>query len=274
MVEGVRKEIKEMNLDYAPRLEVLRTSDRSDSDSYIRRKQKVLESAGIEFRVQDVSGCDRQALTGLISEMNANPAIHGILVQFPLGDQLQKAFKSEELMEMVDWRKDVDGFHPLNMIKAMHETGFSFESCTAKAVMRLLKEMEIDLQGVDVVLIGKSRVVGLPLLHQLLAAGATVQCYHSNTTNLAQKCRQGQIVIAAAGSPGLVKSDWLARDAIVIDVGVNYDAQGKLIGGDVDVNAHDSVAFVTPVPGGIGPLTIASLAENVLKSVKYSIDKC
>lgn len=262
-----------MQLDSIPRLDVLRTSNRSDSDSYIKRKRKVLESAGIEFREHDVCGHDRQALLGLLREMNADPAVHGILVQFPLGDHLQKLFRSEELMEIVDWTKDVDGFHPLNMIHSLSRCkakSFHYESCTPRAVMRLLKEMEIDLRGLDVALIGKSRVVGLPLLHQLLTAGASVQACHRSTLNLAQKCRQAQVVIVAAGSAGLVKRDWITPGAIVIDVGVNYDEGGVLVGGDVDYLGVSEVAgYLTPVPGGIGPLTIAALAENVLKSVIY-----
>lgn len=269
MVENVRERIRELQLSSA-RLDVLRTSDRSDSDSYIKRKRKVLESTGIDFRVHDVSQKSREELINLIGEMNADRNVQGILVQFPLGDHLKQQIRSEELMEMVDWRKDVDGFHPLNMIHSMSRSKISsnyYESCTPRAVMRLLKEMEINLKGVDVTLIGKSRVVGLPLLHQLLAEGATVQACHKATENLRQKCREAEILIVAAGSAHLVKEDWIRPGAVVIDVGINYDSDGRLIGGDVDYeNVRKIAGYITPVPGGIGPLTIAALAENVLKS--------
>ena len=269
MVENVRERIRELQLSSA-RLDVLRTSDRSDSDSYIKRKRKVLESTGIDFRVHDVSQKSREELINLIGEMNADEKVQGILVQFPLGDHLKQQIRSEELMETVDWRKDVDGFHPLNMIHSMSRSKISsnyYESCTPRAVMRLLKEMEINLKGVDVTLIGKSRVVGLPLLHQLLAEGATVQACHKATENLRQKCREAEILIVAAGSAHLVKEDWIRPGAVVIDVGINYDSDGRLIGGDVDYeNVRKIAGYITPVPGGIGPLTIAALAENVLKS--------
>lgn len=276
MITNVKERIIELQLKNA-RLDVLRTSDRSDSDFYIKRKRKILESAGIQFNVHDVNSHSRETLTNFIKDLNLNPKVHGILVQFPLGNELNKIFKSEELMEMVDWRKDVDGFHPLNMIHSMHKCKSMphyFESCTPKAVMRLLKEMEIDLKGVDVVLIGKSRVVGLPLLQQLLAAGATVQACHKSTLNLPEKCRQAEILIVAAGCANLVKADWIRPGAIVIDIGVNYDAEEKLIGGDVEYSGVKGVAsYITPVPGGIGPLTIAALAENVLKSALYHQNK-
>jgi methylenetetrahydrofolate dehydrogenase (NADP+) / methenyltetrahydrofolate cyclohydrolase len=276
MITNVRERIKDLQLTNA-RLDVLRTSDRSDSDFYIKRKRIILESAGIQFHVHDVNDHDRESLINFIQNLNSNPKVHGILVQFPLGDHLQKIFKCEELMEMVDWRKDVDGFHPLNMINSMHKCKSRphyFESCTPKAVMRLLKEMEVELKGADVVLIGKSRVVGLPLLQQLLAAGTTVQTCHKSTLNLSQKCRTAEILIVAAGCAKLVKSDWVRPGAIVIDIGVNYDEYGKLIGGDVDYSkVKDVASYITPVPGGIGPLTIAALAENVLKSALYHLNK-
>lgn len=276
MITNVRDRIRDLQLT-SVRLDVLRTSDRSDSDSYIKRKRKILEGAGIQFNVHDVNGHDRENLINFIQNLNSDPKVHGILVQFPLGDHLQKLFKCEELMEMVDWRKDVDGFHPLNMIHSMHKCKSMphyFESCTPKAVMRLLKEMEIELKGVDVVLIGKSRVVGLPLLQQLLASGATVQTCHKSTLNLPQKCRQAEILIVAAGCANLVKVDWIRPGTIVIDIGVNYDNEGKLIGGDTDYcNIKDVASYITPVPGGIGPLTIAALAENVLKSALYHQNK-
>lgn len=276
MVENVRERINELQLSSA-RLDVLRTSDRNDSDSYIKRKRKVLESTGIDFRVHDVSQKSREELINLIGEMNADQKVQGILVQFPLGDHLKQQFRSEELMEMVDWRKDVDGFHPLNMIHSISRSKMSsncYESCTPRAVMRLLKEMEINLKGVDVTLIGKSRVVGLPLLHQLLAEGATVQACHKATDNLRQKCREAEILIVAAGSAHLVKEDWIRPGAVVIDVGINYDSDGRLIGGDVDYeNVRKIAGYITPVPGGIGPLTIAALAENVLKSAILNQNK-
>lgn len=268
MIENVRERIIELQLVNNVRLDVLRTSDRSDSDSYIRRKRKVLESIGIEFKVHDVSGHDRERLIRLIGDMNVDPKVHGILVQFPLGDHLKKFFKSEELMEMVDWKKDVDGFHPLNLLHSMSsKCPQHYTSCTPLAVMRLLKEMKLELKGIDVVLIGKSRVVGLPLMHQLLAAGATVQSCHKSTLNLGQKCRQAQLLIVAAGCANLVKPDWILPGAVVIDIGINHDSEGRLVGGDVDFElVKDIAGYVSPVPGGIGPLTIAALAENVLKS--------
>ena len=269
MVENVRGRIQELQLSHVS-LDVLRTSDRSDSDSYIKRKRKVLESAGIEFRVHDVGGQTRKELMNLIGEMNSDQKVHGILVQFPLGDQLKRQVRCEELMDIVDWRKDVDGFNPVNVIHSISKGKISsnyYESCTPKAVMRLFKEMEIDLKGVDIVLIGKSRVVGLPLLHQLLSEGATVQTCHKGSHNLRQKCREAEILIVAAGSAHLVKEDFIRPGAIVIDIGVNYDAEGRLIGGDVDYENGKKIAgYITPVPGGIGPLTIAALAENVLKA--------
>lgn len=266
MIQNVKDRIIELGLVNKVRLDVLKTSNRSDSDSYIKRKRKVLEGIGIEFKVHDVTAKDLHDLIKFINEMNGDPKVNGILIQFPLGNL---NIKSHDLMEMVDCKKDVDGFHPLNLITRTSGkcSTVNYTSCTPKAVMRLFKEMEIDLKGVDVVLIGKSRVVGMPLLHQLLSKGATVQVCHKSTINLPQKCQKAQILIVAAGHPHLVKSDWILPGAIVIDIGINHDAQGHLIGGDVDYEAVKEVAgYITPVPGGIGPLTIAALAENVLQS--------
>lgn len=276
-VKSCIEKLKSPNTITGPRLDVLRTSDRSDSDAYIKRKRKILESAGIEFHVHDVCNYSRKEFLTIITAMNSDPKIQSILVQFPLGHELQKYFKTDEIMELVDWRKDVDGFHPFNLVhSAMKSTKHKlyFDSCTPLGVMRLLKEMEIKLSGLDVVLIGKSRVVGIPLLHQLLAVGATVHCCHRTTEQLAQKCNAADVVVVAAGHSNLVKCNWIKPGAVVIDIGINYDETGHLIGGDVDYrNVKDVAGFVTPVPGGIGPLTIAALAENVLKSWKYNINK-
>lgn len=301
--ETVARERKRNPQFSGPRLDVIRTNTRPDSDSYIRRKQRALHAVGIECHVHDYSDVTGETeLLSRIAQLNADPQVQAILVQFSLG--IRNA-RPETVMEAIDYRKDVDGFHPINLAHLLVEDGkedgkedgdegdavtdgashlatsppitlttpttVHYQSCTPKGIMRLLREMGVTLPGLETVVVGRSRVVGLPMQHMLLSAGATVTCCHRHTVNLASQVRRAELVVVAAGHLHLVRADWIRPGAIVIDVGINHDSKtGRLLGGDVDFEEVRRVAgFVTPVPGGVGPLTIAMLAENVLQAALF-----
>lgn len=242
-------------LGITPQLQVIKTTTRADSEAYIRRKARTLQSVGISCVIHDLSNEPPKAILPLLRELNANPQIKAILVQMPLADPTLES----TVMASIAPEKDVDGFNPVNIFAPE-----GIKSCTPAGIMELLGELGVKLSGLDVCVIGKSRVVGLPLTLRLLEAGATVTCCHRATVDLRSKCQTADLLIVAAGSPNLIRGDWVKPGAIVIDVGINSVA-GKICG-DVDyASVSPTASFVTPVPGGVGPLTVACLARNVLK---------
>lgn len=252
ILNDVKRRVEQLGM--SPQLQVIKTTKRADSEAYIRRKERTLQSVGISCVVHDLSNQESKTIIPLIRELNADPRIKAILVQMPLADPALES----PVMSSISPEKDVDGFNPVNIF-----TPNGIRSCTPAGIMELVAELGVKLSGLDVCVVGKSRVVGLPLTLRLLEAGATVTCCHRATVDLRSKCRAADLLIVAAGSPNLIRGDWVKSGAIVIDVGIN-SVDGKICG-DVDYAAVSQIAsFVTPVPGGIGPLTVACLARNVL----------
>jgi methylenetetrahydrofolate dehydrogenase (NADP+)/methenyltetrahydrofolate cyclohydrolase len=201
-----------------------------------------------------------------IMSLNIRSDIHGILLQLPLPN----TFDSSKLIEMIDSRKDVDGLHPLNVGKLLlNEKGFI--PCTPKGIIELLDHYQINIEGKSAVVIGRSNIVGKPLGMLLLNRNATVTFCHSRTRNLNQYTKKAEIIVAAVGIPKFIKRDMISEGAVIVDVGINRI--GKKIIGDVDYDGVvDSVSFITPVPGGVGPMTIAMLLRNTLLAAEESFD--
>ena len=247
-------------LGFRPGLTVVLVGDDPASAVYVRAKDRAANATGIAAQTLRLPAATSQAdLLAEIARLNTDPAVDGILVQLPLPMQIDPA----AVQEALDPAKDVDGFHPMNVgrLAAGREC---LAPCTPLGVMRLLREGGTVLDGARALVLGRSALVGRPLVAMLLAADATVTVAHSRTRDLPATCRRAEILIVAAGQPELVRGDWVGQGATVIDVGVNRLASGKLVG-DVAFNECAAVAgAITPVPGGVGPMTIACLLSNTL----------
>ena len=247
-----------------PGLAVVFVGDDPASAVYVRNKRRACKHVGFRSRDYDLAATATQAeLTQLIDRLNADPGIHGILVQLPLPAHIDAA----SLINRIDPRKDVDGFHPENIGRlALRQRGL--RPCTSKGVMTLLAHTDRPVRGQDAVVVGVSNHVGRPLAFELLLAGCTTTCCHKFTRDLPQVVRGGDIVIVAVGRPGLVKGDWIKPGAVVIDVGINRIADGRLIG-DVDFDGvAERASWITPVPGGVGPMTVATLMQNTVEAAE------
>lgn len=247
-----------------PKLAVIMVGNDKASEVYVRNKSKACNEIGIEFEEFLLpEETKREELLNLIQTLNERADVHGILLQSPIPKHLD----IREAFNAIDYRKDVDGFHPINVGKlAIGED--SFVSCTPAGVMKMLKEYDIEVQGKRAVVIGRSNIVGKPLAQLLLNANATVTTCHSKTQDIADIAKQADILVAALGKPKFVGKDMVKEGAVVIDVGINRTEEGKLVG-DVDFeNVEPIASYITPVPGGVGPMTIAMLMENVVKAAK------
>ncbi len=244
----------------APGLVVVLVGENPASQVYVRNKQKACEQVGFASELIRMPATTTQAeLLGLVDELNARDDVDGILVQLPLPDQIDADAVTERILPT----KDVDGFHPYNVGRlALRQP--VLRPCTPKGVMTMLATTGVPLVGKDAVIIGQSNIVGRPMFLELLMARCTVTVCHSKTRDLPGKVRGADIVVAAVGVPAFVKSDWIKPGAIVIDVGINRLEDGSLCG-DVDTAAVQEIAgWITPVPGGVGPMTVATLLENTL----------
>jgi methylenetetrahydrofolate dehydrogenase (NADP+)/methenyltetrahydrofolate cyclohydrolase len=247
-----------------PGLAVLFVGNDPASAVYVRNKRRACKHVGFRSRDFDLPATATQAeLTALIDRLNADPEIHGILVQLPLPAHID----APSLINRIDPRKDVDGFHPENIGRlALRQRGL--RPCTSKGVMTLLAHTDRPVRGQDAVVVGVSNHVGRPLAFELLLAGCTTTCCHKFTRDLPKVVRGGDIVIVAVGRPGLVKGDWIKPGAVVIDVGINRIADGRLIG-DVDFDGvAERASWITPVPGGVGPMTVATLMQNTVEAAE------
>ncbi|HTN12676.1 MAG TPA: bifunctional methylenetetrahydrofolate dehydrogenase/methenyltetrahydrofolate cyclohydrolase FolD [Acetobacteraceae bacterium] len=247
-------------LGYRPGLAVVLVGDDPASAVYVRNKDRAAGAAGLAARTLRLAAATTQAeLLAVVRGLNDDPAVDGILVQMPLPAQID----STAVLDAIDPAKDVDGLHPLNAgLLAAGRPGLA--PCTPRGVMKLLAHAGIELRGARAVVLGRSVLVGRPMAALLTAADATVTLAHSRTRDLAGECRRADIVVAAVGRPGMVAGDWVKPGAAVIDVGINRGADGKLVG-DVDFAGCAAVAgAITPVPGGVGPMTIACLLENTV----------
>ena len=247
-----------------PGLAVVLVGEHAASQIYVRNKRRMTEAAGMRsFAVDLPADAPEDALLDTIDRLNADASVHGILVQLPLPKQIG----SERVIERIDWRKDVDGFHPYNVGRLVLKMP-TLRPCTPYGCMRLLAETGEDLVGKHAVVIGQSNIVGRPMALELLMARCTVTICHSATRELPGIVRSGDIVVAAIGKANFVQGDWIREGAIVIDVGINRGNDGKLCG-DVDfAAARERASWITPVPGGVGPMTIATLLANTLRAAQ------
>ncbi len=247
-------------LAFQPGLAVVLVGDNPASTVYVRNKDRAAAAAGIAARtIRLPADTAEAALLATIAALNADPAIDGILVQLPLPPQI----RPRAVIEAIDPEKDVDGFHPLN-VGRLHEGHPHLVPCTPLGVMRLLAHAKVPIRGAQAIVLGRSSIVGKPMAALLINADATVTVAHSRTRNLAAECRRADLVVAAVGRPELVRGDWIADGATVIDVGINRTAEGKLVGDCATAECAASASAITPVPGGVGPMTIACLLANTL----------
>ena len=270
----VRAEIKQKTealkeKGITPGLAVILVGEDPASQVYVRNKKKACEEVGFLSRVYELPKETKpEELLSLIRDLNGDPAIHGILVQLPLPPQ----FDSDQVVNTIAPEKDVDAFHPLNVGKLMLGKP-EFLPCTPAGIMVLLKRSGIDPAGKSCVVIGRSNIVGKPMAMLLLHANATVTVCHSRTQNLPEITRRADILISAVGKAGFVTADMVKPSAVVIDVGMNRNAEGKLCG-DVDFSAVEPLASaITPVPGGVGPMTITMLLQNTLTAAGFGVTR-
>jgi methylenetetrahydrofolate dehydrogenase (NADP+)/methenyltetrahydrofolate cyclohydrolase len=249
-------------LPFKPGLRVVRVGEDPASGVYVRNKDRAAAEAGFDSATIHLPETTTEAdLLAEIARLNADPAVDGILVQLPLPAHI----RAEAAIAAVDPRKDVDGFHPLNAGRlAAGEPGLV--PCTPRGVMHLLAEAGVTLRGARALVLGRSQIVGRPMAQLLLGADCTVTIAHSRTRDLPAECRRAEILVAAAGRPEMVRGDWIAPGAVVIDVGINRRADGKLVGDVAYAEAVGHAGAITPVPGGVGPMTIACLLENTLEA--------
>jgi methylenetetrahydrofolate dehydrogenase (NADP+) / methenyltetrahydrofolate cyclohydrolase len=247
-----------------PGLAVVLVGDNAASQVYVRNKRRTTEAVGMRsFAFDPPADIAENALLGLIDRLNADAQVHGILVQLPLPKQIDPA----HVIERIDPRKDVDGFHPYNVGRLVVKMP-TLRPCTPYGCMQLLAQTGEDLAGKHAVVIGQSNIVGRPMALELLMARCTVTICHSATRDLPDLVRQADIVVAAVGKPRMVQGDWIKPGAIVIDVGMNRLPDGKLTG-DVDFEAaRERASWITPVPGGVGPMTVAMLLHNTLRAAE------
>jgi len=263
IVEKIRQEV--LNHDKKPTLVVIIVGNNPASQVYVSKKKHTAELAGFNSRVIELEeSISQEDLEKQIEILNQDSNVNGILVQLPL----PKHLNTYNILEKILPEKDVDGFHPINIGKLAIGLKPNAISCTPYGIIKLLEENKIEIEGKHAVIIGRSNIVGKPLSYLLLNKNATVTVCHSKTKNLPEISSQADILIAAVGIPKFVKADWVKDGAVVIDVGINRNEEGKLIG-DVDFEEVEKKAdYITPVPGGVGPMTIAMLLSNTLELFK------
>ena len=277
----------EKELGRKPGLAVVIVGGRKDSQTYVKMKEKKANECGFKSVKQDLpEDTTEDTLLGLVSELNRDPTIDGILVQLPLPDHIDQ----KTVLEAISIGKDVDGFHPHNVgalvrcgesLRQRREAfhGIANAPCTPLGCLELVDRVGIDLNGKHVVILGRSNIVGLPAAIMCLHKNATVVMCHSRTKDIQAECLRADVIIAAIGQPEFVKGDWIKEGATIIDVGVNFKddpsrKSGQRMCGDVDYKAAREVAgAITPVPGGVGPMTIAMLMKNTLVNAKLALNQ-
>lgn len=264
--EEVRKQTLELKEAYGitPGLAVVIVGDDPASRVYVNNKKKACEVVGFKSEEYALpASTTQEELLELVNTLNNKQDINGILVQLPLPEHLD----DKAVIEAINPQKDVDAFHAVNVGKIMLGE-YDFLPCTPSGVMEMLHAYDIPVSGKNCVVIGRSNIVGKPMAMLLLHENGTVTICHSRTKNLAEVCRSADILVAAVGKPKFVTSDMVKEGAVVIDVGMDRDENGKLCG-DVDFeNVKDKCSYITPVPGGVGPMTISTLMKNTLKACK------
>ena len=259
--EGLKKEVTQLTAEgFTPGLAVILAGEDPASQVYVRNKQRACEELGIKsWKHHLPADISQKDLVRLVEKVNADPEVSGILVQLPLPVHIE----AEAVLDVIDPAKDVDGFHPVNLgLLAAGRPGIL--PCTPAGVMELVKESGVDVTGKECVIVGRSNIVGKPLAFLFLQAHGTVTVCHSRTRNLEEVCRRADILVAAVGRPGLIYGEMIKPGAVVIDVGINRTAEGKLTGDVEFASAVRQAGAITPVPGGVGPMTIAMLMQNTV----------
>ncbi|MCF6808329.1 bifunctional methylenetetrahydrofolate dehydrogenase/methenyltetrahydrofolate cyclohydrolase FolD [Thiotrichales bacterium 19S9-12] len=266
IAKQLRDEVKnavELRLEHnkrAPGLAVIIVGNNPASEVYVKNKRKACEEVGFVSINHDLNASiSEEALLDIIKQLNNDKTVDGILVQLPLPDHID----NQKVIEAIRPDKDVDGFHPYNIGRLMLRNPL-LRPCTPKGIMTLLERTVHDIRGLHAVVVGASNIVGRPMVMELLQAGCTVTDCHRFTENLPFHTLQADILVTAVGRPNFIQGDWIKKGAIVIDVGINRLNDGTLVG-DIDFdNALNRASWITPVPGGVGPMTIASLLDNTL----------
>ena len=249
-------------LPFRPGLAVVLVGDNPASAVYVRNKDRAAQEAGLAVQtIRLPAGVPATELMDTIGRLNRDPEVDGILVQLPLPD----AIPPRPVLEAIDPMKDVDGFHPVN-VGRLQDGLPVLAPCTPSGVMRLLAAYEVPLRGARALVLGRSSIVGKPMALLLLAADATVTIAHSRTVDLAAECRRADVLVLAVGRPEMVRGDWVKPGATVIDVGINRLADGRLVGDAAYAECAAVAGAITPVPGGVGPMTIACLLDNTVKA--------
>jgi len=269
--QNVKNEVKTMRDEtgVVPGLAVILVGNDPASSAYVSMKKKACDRVGFYSVTHEMpADISQEAIENTITMMNKNPNIDGILIQLPLPPQID----TTKLLELVDPNKDVDGFHPYNVGRLT--TGLDgFVPCTPLGVMELLAEYNINVKGKNCVVVGASNIVGKPMAALLLNADATVEICHIFTDDLKKHTLNADIILVGVGVINLIKEDMVKDDAIVVDIGINRTEDGKLVG-DVDFsNVSKKCSYITPVPGGVGPMTIAMLLSNTLKAAKLHVSQ-
>ncbi len=264
--ERIKEDVSQIIDSRKPKLAVVLVGDDPASATYVTSKVKACEYVGILSIAKRLSkDITQQELLDTIQQLNDDDTVDGILVQLPLPKQLNE----QEVMLAIDPQKDVDGFHPMN-VGRLHLRQTTFVPATPKGVMELIKEYNIDLTGKKVLVIGRSHLVGRPIAQLLVDKNATVTIAHSKTRNLEQLCYQSEVIVAAVGVMHLVQKDWLRPQVVLIDVGIHRTKDNKLTG-DISPDCMEIASYMTPVPKGVGPMTIAMLLENTMQAYRERV---
>ncbi|MEE4173973.1 MAG: bifunctional methylenetetrahydrofolate dehydrogenase/methenyltetrahydrofolate cyclohydrolase FolD [Xanthomonadales bacterium] len=277
--EEIRRDVEAMQAAHGqvPGLATVLVGARKDSQTYVRMKKKACAEVGIRSFGHDLpEDVSQEELLGVVRQLNADPAVHGILVQLPLPDHID----DETILAAISIEKDVDGFHPLNIGRlSMKRRDPLYVPCTPKGCIELLDRSGVEIDGKHAVVLGRSNIVGLPVAMLLLHRNATLTVCHSRTADLPAVVRQADILVAAVGRAEMVRGDWLKPGVVVIDVGVNAvddadDPRGYRLVGDVAFEeALDVAGAITPVPGGVGPMTIAMLLRNTTDGARRTLER-
>ncbi len=268
--EAVKNEVEKLGRErgLVPGLSVVLVGEDPASQVYVRNKGKACEKTGIRS-VQHTLPEDttQERLLGLIEELNNDPSVHGILVQLPLPPHIDE----HSVIEAISPEKDVDGFHPFNVGRLVVGRP-AFRPCTPAGIMRLLDSTGIDLTGKEAVVVGRSNIVGKPVAFMLLERNSTVTICHSRTEDLPSKIARADVLIGAVGRPEMIKGEWIKPGAVVVDVGINRVPERGLVGDVEFESAARRASWITPVPGGVGPMTIAMLLRNTVEAAKRAAD--
>ncbi|MCW8829497.1 MAG: bifunctional methylenetetrahydrofolate dehydrogenase/methenyltetrahydrofolate cyclohydrolase FolD [Gammaproteobacteria bacterium] len=268
--QGIKERVEQRIAEgrRAPGLAVVLVGSDPASQVYVGSKRRGCKECGILSLAHDLSAdTSQEKLLSIIDELNADPTVDGILVQLPVPEHIDE----EAVIERIAPGKDVDGFHPYNIGRLTIQMP-TLHPCTPRGVMTMLAHTGVNLEGLDAVIVGASNIVGRPMTLELLNARCTVTVCHSRTKNLEEKVRGADLVVVGVGRPEMVKGDWIKEGAIVIDVGINRLESGKLVGDVEFESAKERAGWITPVPGGVGPMTVATLLQNTLDAAERRDD--